>query len=92
MGTARQLECGEHPFEVLGGVEQVEGDVVAGPDSAIREGVGEAVRSLVGLAIREPTAVADDGLVIRNRIDDHLPQVGEVELHPAPRWRGVRGP
>src|SRR5262249_30687882 len=50
----------------------------------ISEVVGEAVRPLVGLGVREAPLAADERLPLWGGVDDLLPQVGEVVLHGPP--------
>ena len=55
-----ELERGEHPFEVLDAVVQVQRDVVARADAAAGEHVGELRGALVGLREREPSGPAHE--------------------------------
>src|SRR5439155_2045106 len=55
-------------------------DVVARADTEPGEVVREPGRALVGLRVGEPAVAAHHGLVLGDRVDDALPQVGEVEL------------
>ena len=83
-----QLERGEHHFEVLDRVVEVAGDVVAGPDAALGERVGQAGRPRVLLGEGQPAIGAHQRLVIGHRVGDAFPQVGEVVLHVQPSRNG----
>ena len=82
-----ELERGEHAFEVLDAVVEVQGDVVTGADAAVLQHVREPVGPGVRGRERQAPFTADEGLVGGHGVGDALPQVGQVELHPPPERR-----
>ena len=79
-GDGARLVAGEHGFEVLGRVVELEADVVAGPDGELRvKRVRQSRRPLVELAVRQPSVAADDRLAVGNGVGNELEQVGDVE-------------
>jgi len=78
-GNRAQLERGEHALEVLVAVVHPQTHVVARPDAARRERVGQPGRPLVELPIREADVAEHDRLALGHRVGDRFEQVGEVE-------------
>ena len=80
-GNGSDLERREHALEVLGAVQEVQRDVIAGADTALCERVREAVHALLGVRVGQPPVAAHERLAIRHRVGDLLPKIGEVVLH-----------
>jgi hypothetical protein len=64
----------------LGPVEGQDAHVGAGSDPLAAEIVGDAVGSLVELAVGQPAGPGHQGQPFRDGVDHHLEQVGEIEL------------
>jgi hypothetical protein len=65
---------------VLGRVEQLEADVVAGLDpELLLEGVCQPRGALVELSVGQPSITAHHRLAVGNGVGDALEQVGDVE-------------
>ena len=66
---------------------EVQRDVVAGADAALGEHVREPVDPVLGVGIGQTAIAAHERLSVGHRVDDLLPQIGEVVLHrPEPTW------
>ena len=76
-----QLERRDHDFEVLVGVVEVTGDVIARADSLRGERVGQPGRSDVGFREGQVAIRADECLVIGHGVGHPFPEIREVELH-----------
>ena len=80
-----ELERGDHPFQVLHPVVQVDRHVIACADAVCCKQIGQAGGAGVGLGEGEAALAADERFVIGDGVGDPFPQVGQVELHPSPR-------
>jgi hypothetical protein len=74
-GYGAQLERREHSLDVLGAVEQVQPDVVAGSDPVRGEVVRKAVGSFVELGIREAPGGRCDRHLLADGVDDAFEQL-----------------
>ena len=61
-GYGANLERRQHRLDELGAIEEIQADVVAGSDAAIREGMRQTRRPLIELAERQPVIAADERL------------------------------
>src|SRR5690606_32912107 len=75
------LDAAEHGGHPRLGVDRVDADVVAGPDTPGLQEVAEAVGPLVELGEGQPRVTADEGGAIRYRVDGVLEQVSDVVGH-----------
>ena len=76
-----ELVRGEHRFEVLRAVVQLEPDMVSRADATRRERVREPVRAGVELCVGEAYRRRDDRLPLGHGVGDPFEQVCEVEGH-----------
>src|SRR5262249_32901647 len=76
-----QLVRREHRLEVLGVVEEVHTDVVAGPDPKGREPVREPIRARIELGKGPARAPGDERDPLRHGVGHGLEQVRDVPLH-----------
>ncbi len=78
-----QLECSQHPLDVLGPVEQLEADPVAAADAVRPQMVGESVGARLELGVAEPASGGVEGGPVAHGVDHALEQLRDVEAHGA---------
>ena len=79
-GHGADLERRQHALHVLGAVEELDADVVAGPDACAEEVVGQAVGALLQLGVGEPALAAHQRHPFRHGLGHALEEVGQVVL------------
>jgi len=80
-GDGSDLVGPEHPFDVLGAVEQLEPDVVAPADAGTSQMVRQAVGALLELGVRHPAFDRGERGAIAVGISDMLEQLRQVVRH-----------
>ncbi len=75
------LVGGQRGFDPLDAVGAVDADVVARPESASSQVVGEAVAARLELCVRAPLLSDYQDLAVGNRVDGVLKEVGDVVRH-----------
>ena len=88
--AAEQLRR-EERLEILGRVDQLDGDLVAGPQPVVVEGVGERTGAGRELAERRSPRAADDREPLGRQLGDRRPRLRERLLGHAGRLRARAG-
>ncbi len=78
------LVTADHRLGPFGAVVGQYPDMGAGPDALIVEGVGEPVGPFVELAVGEPSPSGHESRAVGDGVDDHLEQIGQIELPAKP--------
>ena len=77
----RELERGQHPFDELGPVEELQTDVIARPHAQRAEAMSELVRPLVEGPVGQAAPRCDQRHSLGDHIGDALEQLAEVVGH-----------
>jgi hypothetical protein len=80
-GSGPELDGGEQRFHGLDGVAGVEADMVTGTDPLGGQVVGQPVRLVFELGVRDLAVAEDQRDPVREGIDGMLEQVGHVQCH-----------